>query len=120
MIAPGMMPAIEVPSFGAIVLDVLRGLGAAGARHVLDHDGRLAGDVAAEMARHRARVDVVAAARSAADDHLDGLAGVVVGGGKRGAGQRSAGRDQVAASAEARSRWSSMAILPVATVLRQG
>ena len=76
MIAPGMMPAID----GAVLRrdggDVLRGLGAARARHVLDHDVRLAGNVAAEMARHRARVDVVAAAGRRADDQVDGLAGV--------------------------------------------
>ena len=54
------------------------GAAAAGARHVLDHDVGLAGDVAVDVARQRAAVDVVAARRTGADDEVDGPAGVVV------------------------------------------
>src|SRR5439155_9903514 len=44
---------------------------AAGARHVLRHDYRVAGDVAAEFAREQPRISVVAAARRAADVEVD-------------------------------------------------
>ena len=47
---------------------------AAGARHVLRHDGRLARNVLAEMARQQPPIEVVAAADAVADDERDGLA----------------------------------------------
>ena len=46
----------------------------AGARHVLRHDGRMAGDVLADMARDRRRIEVVAAADREADQEGDSLA----------------------------------------------
>ena len=58
-----------------MLVDEGRGLAAAGARHVLDHDARLAGDVPRQMPRECARIDVVAAAGIAADDEFDGFAG---------------------------------------------
>ena len=49
---------------------------AARARHVLHHDRRVAGNVFAHVAAERAAVVVVAAAGSAADKDVDGLAAV--------------------------------------------
>ena len=46
----------------------------AGARHVLRHDGRIAGDVLADVAGEMPRVEVVAAADREADHEVDGLA----------------------------------------------
>src|SRR5437016_5870642 len=57
------------------LVDVIRGLEAAGARHVLRDDGRLAGNVLAEMARDQPAVEVVAAAGGIADRDRDDLAG---------------------------------------------
>ena len=55
-----------------------RDLQRAGARHVLRHQSRIAGDVLAHVARQRAGIDVVAAARRETDQHLDGAALVEV------------------------------------------
>ncbi len=62
----------------------MSGLGAAGARQVLDHDIGLAGNVATHMARQRACIDVKSTAWKIADDEVDGLAGIIVGGRSRG------------------------------------
>ena len=51
---------------------------AAGGRHVLHDDGRIAGDVLGEMPRRGARLQVVAAADAGADDEGDLLAGVEI------------------------------------------
>jgi len=56
------------------LVDVVRGLEAAGAGHVLRHDGRLSGNVLAEMARDQAAVEIVAAAGGVTDRDGDGLA----------------------------------------------
>ena len=73
---------------------------AAGARHVLRHDVRIARDVAPDVPRHHAPVDVVAAAGRRADQEVDRLAGEEIlrggGGGDAGggeAGQRAARSD---------------------------
>ena len=47
---------------------------AAGSRHVLRHDGRIAGHVLAEETRHQPRISVIAAAGRRADDDGDRLA----------------------------------------------
>ena len=57
------------------VVEPVRGGAGAGARHVLRHEGRIAGDVPRPVARHRAGVEVVAAADVEADHQLDALAG---------------------------------------------
>src|SRR5262249_56343063 len=64
--------------------------GAGRARHVLRHDGGLAGNVAPVVARERARIDVVAAARRRPDKEIDALTGVIIPGrgGCRGRGER--------------------------------
>ena len=74
-------------------IEVVGEVDAAGARHVLDHDRRLARDVLGNMPRQRPRVDVVAAAGIAADDHGDGLLGVEVVGNRR-AGEHAAEADE--------------------------
>ena len=51
---------------------------AAGARHVLHDDGRISGNVIADVARNIARVTVVAAGRREADDDTEHLALVEV------------------------------------------
>jgi hypothetical protein len=56
---------------GCDVVNVVRCLEAAGAGHILRHDGWLAGDVIAEMPSQRARVDVIAGPRRIADDEAD-------------------------------------------------
>ena len=63
---------------------------AAGARHVLDDDVGIAGDVADEMARQRSGIDVIAAARREADHDGEGLALVeIIGAPMRRQRQRS-------------------------------
>ena len=57
-------------------IDVAGGLVAAGARHVLRHDRRVAGNVAADVPRDLARIGVVAAAGRRADHDGDLLAPV--------------------------------------------
>ena len=47
---------------------------AAGSRHVLRHDGRIAGHVLAEETRHQPPISVIAAAGRRADDDRDRLA----------------------------------------------
>jgi hypothetical protein len=56
---------------------------AAGARHVLNHDPRLAGDVLAEVIRDHARVEIEAAAGRIAGDQRHGPALVKLGDGVR-------------------------------------
>ena len=60
---------------GRDLVEIVRGLEAAGARHVLRDQRRLSGNVLAQMARHHAAVEIVAAARGVADGDRDGLAG---------------------------------------------
>jgi hypothetical protein len=55
-------------------VDEIRRAQAAGAGHVLRHDGRIAGDVLAHVAGEMAGVEVVAAADGKADRQIDGLA----------------------------------------------
>ena len=52
---------------------------AAGAFHILRHDGRIAGDVAAEPARDQARIKIVAAADAVADVEIDRFAAIEIG-----------------------------------------
>ena len=78
MIAPGNTAPIAVPSLGATRIEEGRGVAAAGARLVLAARCRIARNEAAEMAGDDARIDVVAAADVAADDEIDGLAGVEI------------------------------------------
>ena len=54
--------------------DIVCGFERAGARHVLRHHGRVAGDVLADVAGEMASVQIVAAADREADHHVDGLA----------------------------------------------
>ena len=68
-----------MPSFGATLNSQLVDDHAAGARHVLHHDGRLARNVLAQILGEGAGIGVVAAARRGADQHADGLALVEVG-----------------------------------------
>ena len=85
---------IEGGDDGAVLvgraIEVAHGREAAGARHVLHDDVRLAGDVVADVAAERAGVEVVAAARREADDNRDRLAGVegvVLRGGRSAGGE---------------------------------
>ena len=71
-------------------IDVGGGGEAAGAGHVLRNDVGIAGQVLADMPRDGARPQVIAAAGAEADDHLYGLAGIVIRRGRLGGcGQRS-------------------------------
>ena len=88
----GRHRADRQPVLGRDLADMDAGLGAARARHVLHHHVWIAGNVAAEMPRHRARIDVEATAGIVADHEVDGLAGVVVLGGRRSRGGDHAGR----------------------------
>jgi hypothetical protein len=67
------------PERGAVLgrdlVEIVRGLEAAGARHVLRDQRRLSRNVLAQVARHHAAVEIVAAARGVADGDRDGLAG---------------------------------------------
>ncbi len=60
------------------VVEIVRRDHAAGARHVARDDGRVAGNMLAEMARDEARIGVVGAARPDRNDDRDGLAAVEV------------------------------------------
>ena len=51
----------------------------AGAFHILRHDGRIAGNVAAEPARDQARIKIVTAADAVADVEIDRLAAIEIG-----------------------------------------
>src|SRR5262245_13663710 len=66
------------PVLGRDAVDEGGGAAAAGAGLVLHDDGRIPRNEAREMAAEHAGVDVVAAADIAADEKVDGLAGVVV------------------------------------------
>ena len=55
-------------------VDVIGGDQTAGAGHVFDDEGRIAGNMLAQVARDGARVGVVAAAGGAADDDADRFA----------------------------------------------
>src|SRR5262249_10236448 len=68
---------------GGDVVEVVDRLEAAGARHVLRDELGVAGDMAAHMARERARIEVVAAAGAEADEERNRLAGIEVGFGRR-------------------------------------
>ena len=68
------------PVLGRDVEHVVRRDHGAGALHVAHHHGRIARDVAAEMARHQPRIGVGAAAGIEARDQVDGLAAVEIGG----------------------------------------
>src|SRR5580698_8713632 len=65
--------ALELDDDGAValerVVEPVGGSDAAGAGLVLHHDGRVAGNILAEMARHEAGGNVVDAAGRGADDH---------------------------------------------------
>ena len=74
---------------------------AAGARHVLRHDRRLAGEVPADVPADRAAPQVVAAARPETDDHLHGLAGERV---RLSAGGREAEADERGCQRDRRER----------------
>ena len=67
-----------VPSLGALLEHEIGGGHAAGGRHVLHDDGRIAGNVLAEMARRGARLQVVSAADAGADNEGDLLAGIEI------------------------------------------
>ena len=77
--------AVEGRDLGAVlrrrVVELVGEDQARGARHVLDDDVRIAGDVLAHVAGERARVQVVAAAGGEADADGDGLAAIEVGDG---------------------------------------
>ena len=68
---------------GAVVrgdrIEMVRGAQAAGPRHVLHHDRGVAGNVAAEISRDQPRAEIVAAAGTIADDHIDGPAAIKIG-----------------------------------------
>jgi hypothetical protein len=89
MMAPGIMAPIEV-RLGRDRADIDAGTGRARARHVLTAIVGLP-ECDRQMARNRASIDVVAAAGIAADHKLDGLAGIVVDGGRGPRDERGAG-----------------------------
>src|SRR5262249_29741953 len=64
-------------------VEAVRRLDRAGARHVLHDNGRVSGDVAADVAAERAGVEVVATARGVADHQVDAAPAVEVGHGVR-------------------------------------
>ena len=69
---------------GRGVVEIVHGVEAAGARHVLHHHRGIAGDVPAHVPRQHARIDVEAAARREAGQDVDGLALVeILRGGRR-------------------------------------
>ena len=76
--------AREAAEGGAVLgrhrVEEVRGFQAAGARHVLHDDIGLAGNVASDVARERAGVEVIAAARRIAEYEVDVPAGVELGG----------------------------------------
>src|SRR5215469_12443032 len=71
------------PDRGAVLggdaLQIEHGPNTAGARHVLHHDVRIAGNVRGEIRREGERVGGVAAARPGAEDPVDLLALVEIG-----------------------------------------
>src|SRR5439155_26313115 len=72
--------AVEVADNGAIlgrdVVHVISSQDTSGARHVLDDDGGIAGDVLADVASDVARIGIISAAGRGADDDADRLATV--------------------------------------------
>ena len=72
--------AREAAEGGAVLgrdgVEEVGGLQAAGARHVLHDNIGIAGNVASDVARERAGVEVIAAARRIAEDEVDVPAGV--------------------------------------------
>src|SRR5262249_51477013 len=59
---------------GRHAVEIVSGSSGARARHVLRYHDRIAGNVPGPVARHRAGVEIVAAAYIEADDELDGFA----------------------------------------------
>ena len=59
---------------GRQTVKIIHGLEAARARHILHHERGIARDIATHVTRQRPGVDIVAAASTKADQHLDGLA----------------------------------------------
>ena len=74
-------PADDAAVLGRDHIEIITGLDAAGAGHVLDDDAGLAGDEPVHVARDQAGVGVVAAARARAHHQLDVLALVEIGDG---------------------------------------
>ena len=74
--AVGTIRPSVVPSFAATLKMWLAASEAAAARHVARHHRRIAGNVLADMARHRAGVEIVGAGGRIADDHRNRLAAV--------------------------------------------
>ena len=54
--------------------EILRGIDAAGSRHVLDHEGGIAREVLAHVPCQQASIGIITAARRVADNHGDLLA----------------------------------------------
>ena len=65
------MPPITLPSRARPHIHVVGGDDAGGLRHVLHHDGRIAGQFLGQVFRQQPRADVVVVADLVADDHLD-------------------------------------------------
>ncbi len=76
---PAIDGAHDRAVFGRGGVEIVREAQAAGARHVLGHDERIAGDVLAHVAGEHARVEIVPAARRHADEHADLVVRVEVG-----------------------------------------
>ncbi len=95
-------------------IDVAGRFVTAGARHVLRHDGRVAGNVTTDIPRNQPRISVVAAAGRRADDEVDVLALVELLDGVLGvrARGREAGEDDQRARAHERVRPSHWCDLP--------
>src|SRR5436309_10613416 len=84
--------------------------GTAGPGHVLEHDGRAAGNIAWQMPGDGARIDAEAAAEVRPDDEVDGLAVVIIGGANRaGHGGERSERDPAAPESPQFSQHSSAA-----------
>ena len=69
---------MAVPSCGAMRIQIIGHLDAAGADHVLRHQCGIAGDVRLHEARQQPRLEIVAAADIDADIEVDGLAAIEV------------------------------------------
>ena len=67
-----------VPRGGGV--EVIGGAQGPGAGHVLQHDGRIAGDVLADMLGDEARIGVIAAAGAVTEHQLHRAAAIEVGG----------------------------------------
>ena len=75
MVFTGLIMPNTEPSFGAHPRDSCR-LERARARHVLEDDCGIAGDMAAEMAHDHAQIELEGRARPVADDRLHGAAAI--------------------------------------------